>query len=350
MISSLSFLSLSLSLVALPFILVLLWDLYQKRKRSEIVLTDLEFLRNSGCVKGKFRRHVKIIMWFLLVVLLGLIWSGPILHSAVPVLVGGEQSSHKNLMIAIDISRSMGQPLEIPDKEERFERYGANQPVNDPQNDEPTRYESARQTFYNFLERFKGSRIGLILFSTEPFLARWPTVETDGKFIEVLEERLGPGETSQLQRFSSLTNIDEALRMSREVITSQSGGEGGAIILISDAEDELENMGLAIRVTRAAGIRLYTIGVGISEIIVEKLSEELSGDSGFRIFRVDSEEEMQEAYDLVSELEESPRYAAEEQEYTTDLRWMIALILSVLGLVAVFSTETLFHQSWISSK
>ncbi len=350
MISSLSFLSLTLSLIILPFILVLAWELRQKRKRSVIALTDLEFLRHSGCVKGKFRHIVRVMLSLMLVLCLGVIWSGPILHSEVPVLVGGEQSSQKNLMIAIDISRSMGQPLEIPDREERFERYGANQPVTDDQSSEPTRYESARQTFYNFLERFKGSRIGLILFSTEPFLARWPTTETDNKFIEVLEESIGPGETSQLQRFSSLTNIDEALRMSREVIARQSDGDGGAIILISDAEDELENMGLAIRVTRSAGIRLYTIGVGISEIIVDKLSEEFSGDTGFRIFHVDSEEEMQEAYDLVSELEEAPRYINEEQEYTTDLRWLIALVLSLLGLVAVISSETLFHQSWISSK
>ncbi len=348
--SSISFLSLSLALLVLPFILVLAWELRQKRNRSVIALTDLEFLKHSGCVKGKYRHLVKVMLWLLVVLLLGIIWSGPMLHSAVPVLAGGEQSSQKNLMIAIDISRSMGQPLEIPDREERFERYGANQPVTDAQSEEPTRYESARQTFYNFLERFKGSRIGLILFSTEPFLARWPTTETNDKFIEVLEETIGPGETSQLQRFSSLTNIDEALRMSRDVIARQSAGEGGAIILISDAEDELENMGLAIRITRAAGIRLYTIGVGISEIIVEKLSAEFSGDTGFKIFHVESEEEMQEAYDLVSELEESPRYTNEEQEYTTDLRWLIALMISIIGLIAVVFNETLFHQSWISSQ
>lgn len=347
--SSLSFISVSLFLIIIPFVCVLLWELYQKRRRPVIAMTDLEYLRSSGIVTGRNRHYIKVIAWLLIVIFLGMIWSGPLLRTKSPVFAVGEQSLSKNLVIAIDISRSMGQPLEIPDREERFERYGANLQVVDDSTDQQTRYESARQTIYNFVERFMGSRIGLILFSTEPFLARWPTTETGEKFIEVLEEKIGRGETSQLQRFSSLTNIDEALRMARTVIENQTGVDGGAIILISDAEDELENMGLAIRMTREAGIRLYTIGVGISEIIVARLSEEFSGDPGFKIFHVDSEQEMQDAYDLVSELEESPLYTTEEQEFVTDLRWFFALIVALLGVVVIFSNETLFHKSSISS-
>lgn len=350
MISSFSFISLSLFLVIVPIIFVLLWGLNQKRKRSVISLTDLEYLKSSGHIIGRNRHLIKTLMWLIVVIFLGIIWTGPVLYTSSPLLSVGEQSASKNLVIALDISRSMGQPLEIPDKEERFARYGANENVGEVAEDKQTRYESARQTIYNFIERFVGSRIGLILFSTEPFLARWPTTETDNNFIEVLEEKIGRGETSQLQRFSSLTNIDEALRMARTVIEEQSGMDGGAIILITDAEDELENMGLAIRTVREAGIRLYTIGVGISEIIVARLSEEFANDPGFRIFYVDSEQEMQEAYDLVSELEESPLYLSEEQEFVADLRWIIALLVVVMGVMMIIFSETLFHQSSISSK
>ena len=90
--------------------------------------------------------------------------------------------------------------------------------------------------------------------------------------------------------------------------------------------------------------------VGISEIIVARLSEEFANDPGFRIFYVDSEQEMQEAYDLVSELEESPIYLSEEQEFIADLRWVIALLVVVMGVMMIFFSETLFHQSSISSK
>jgi len=120
--------------------------------------------------------------------------------------------------------------------------------------------------------------------------------------------------------------------------------------LITDAEDEMENMGIAIRTIRSNDIRLYIIGVGISEVIVEKLSVEFAGDLGFRIFHVDSAEEMQEAYDLVSELEESPRYSSEEQEFITDIRWIIALFLVIISTIVIFVAETFLHQSRISNK
>jgi hypothetical protein len=90
--------------------------------------------------------------------------------------------------------------------------------------------------------------------------------------------------------------------------------------------------------------------VGISEVIVEKLAEELGGDAGFRIFHVDSEEEMQEAYDLVSELEESPQYTREEQQFVIDLRWVLALILVFASVGVFWLSETIFHQSWLLDK
>jgi hypothetical protein len=345
-----SFLSAPLFLLAVPLVLLLLRELNHGRKSSFVALTDLEYLRNSGCMTGEYRHVLRVLLWLIVVLILGLIWAGPMLHSAAPVFSTGHQSLQKELIVAIDISRSMGQPIKVPDKEERLANYGMNRGSGDQTDTQQSRYESARQTFYNFVDRFEGARIGLILFTTEPFLARWPTTETEDHFMEVLEEKIGQGERSQLQRFSSLTNIDKALKMTREIFSSQKNIRGGTVILISDAEDELENMGLAIRALRSKGIRLYTIGVGISEVIVENLSAEFNADPGFRIFHVDSEQEMKEAYDLVSELEESPRYATEELEFVTELRWLLAMLLVFVGAVVIWLTESMFHQSWISER
>lgn len=336
-----------LFLLVLPLLLLLAWELGNWRKGATVALTDLEYLRDWARISGRLRHASRIGLWMLITLLLGLLWSGPMLRTAAPIFNGGERLLQKNLVVAIDISRSMGQPLEIPDREERFATYGAGKPPAEPAEQQLSRYESARQTFYDFIDRFEGARIGLILFSTEPFLARWPTTETELKFIEVLEEKIGREERSQLQGFSSLTNIDEALGLARDIFERQEYVQGGAIVLISDAEDEVENMGVAIRGVRDAGIRLYTIGVGISESIVARLSQEFAGDPGFRIFRVDSEAEMRDAYDLVSELEESPRYASEEREFITDLRWVLALVLAAAAAAAVGLTEARFHQARI---
>ncbi len=343
-----SFISPLLFLVTIPFFAVLVWELNNRSTSTTVAMTGIEYLRSSNCVRGKYWNTIRILLWSAVVFLLGLLWAAPVLHTAAPVFASGDQMLQKNMIIAIDISRSMSQPLQIPDKETRFKNYALNQQTQPTGPDLPSRYESARETVYNFVERFAGARIGLILFSTEPFLARWPTIETENRFIEVLEENLGAQERSQLQRFSSLTNIDAAIRLTREVFAKQRNVRGGAVILISDAEDELEKMGQAIRSLRESGIRLYTIGVGISDSIAERLTNDFAGDPGFRIFRVDSAEEMQEAYRLVSELEESPRLMGEEQGFVTNLRWIIAIVLVLFAAVVVCLSETKLHQSLIS--
>lgn len=345
----LSFESASLFLLVLPLVLLLLWDFVSRRHSSTVPLTGLEYLVARNRLTGRRRKLLRTGLWLLVIAGTGLLWAGPSLHTPAPVFRGGEQTLQKNLVVAIDISASMGGPLKTPDRAERLAAFVKKGRLN-RQDQGPTRYESARQTLFDFMERFQGARIGLILFSTEPFLARWPTAETASRFMEVLEEQIGPGETSQLQRFSSLTNTDKALELAREIFANQQAVQGGAVILITDAEDELGNMGVAIRKIRERGIRLYTIGVGISEIIVSKLSREFANDPGFRIFRVDSEEDMQEAYRLVSEVEESPKYAADARAYTTELRWLLALLLAVAAAAVLLAFETVLHQSQVAGR
>ena len=211
MTDTFSFISPLLFLVIVPFLILLILELRNRSSSTTIAMTDIEYLRSQGCVRSKYWHGLRILLWALIVLLLGLLWTAPILRTAIPLFASGDKMLQKNMIVAIDISRSMGQPLKMPDKEERFANYAANQQAEQGGPDQISRYESARQTFYSFVDRFEGARIGLILFSTEPFLARWPTVERDNKFIEVLEEIIGSQERSQLQRFSSLTNIDEAI-------------------------------------------------------------------------------------------------------------------------------------------
>jgi hypothetical protein len=329
-------------LVMLLFVPALVIELRRPGAARSVALAGVGDLQSSLPRFAARRRFYRAVTLVLMVVMLGLLWANPALQSSQPVLMTDQLAQQKNIILAIDVSRSMSGPLEVPDKDARFAAYGKAPDEMEPRQ---TRYEAARDTVYRFIERFPDARIGLILFSTEPFLARWPTLETDERFIEILEENLH--DLSQLRRFSSLTNTDAALRLAGDVFAQLETSRGGAVIHISDAEDELENMGLAIRALRAQGIRLYTIGVGISESIVEKLSGQFAGDAGFRIFRVDSDQEMQEAYRLVAELEESPRYTQAEQSYVTDLRWPIALFFVVYALLALWLLEVRLRRSHV---
>lgn len=338
-------------LVILPLLVLLLLEFGIRKKGRAIAVSDLEFLRARSCVSGQGRKLLHIFLWGTVILAVGLLWTRPVLFTSEPLFTRGEQLPQKNIIVAIDLSRSMGQPLEIPDRDARFAMIVSGENIQTDSDTEvkPTRYELARETLLNFIDRFSGSRFGLVLFSTEPFLARWPTSETDSRFMEVMEETIGPGQRSQLQRFSTLTNIDEALQLTRRIFSKQDI-PGEAVVLISDAEDEMETMSVAIRSLRAEGIRLYVIGVGISEIIAEQLADEFTGDAGFRIFRVDSDDEMEEAFNLVSELEESPVYSDEENLFASDLRWIIAAMLFVISVLVIIVTETILHQSRISDR
>lgn len=332
-------------LIVLPLVVLIVRDLTAKRRGAAIALTGLEYLRSRKRTAADRNRLFDPILNLAVVIVLGLLWSGPQIQSSRPVISGDVQTQRKEIILAIDVSRSMSGPLEIPDRDARLAAYGKAVSAGERRQ---SRYEVARETVYRFIDRFPDARIGLILFSTEPFLARWPTVETAHRFKEVLDENLS--EASQLRRFSSLTNTDAALRLAKEVFVSRVNTGGGAVIHISDAEDELENMGLAIRSLRADGIRLYTIGVGISESVAEKLSQDFSGDSGFRIFRADSEEEMSDAYRLVAELEESPQYSTEENLFVTELRWIMALGLVVFASTVLWILETGLHHTRLAHR
>lgn len=324
-----------------PFVVLLGWDLSSRRKSETIHITDLEYLRNIGCITGKKRRRIRALLWTMIVVAIGILWAGPIVRSSQPLFQGENQVRYQKFILLLDISRSMSVPL---GDEKSVSLPGQAVVKVETAGEKIPRFQAARAALMDFVKRFNEAQIGLILFSTEPILARWPTVETQDLFWEILEEDIGRGIVSQIQSFSSLTNTDKALALARDIFAKQGASEG-AVILISDAEDDIENMGVAARNLRGDGIRVYTIGVGISEQIAENLSQSFSHDPGFRIFHVDSEEEMQEAYTLVAEVEESLPFELNQREYENDFRWLLSLCAVALSVFLFWMLEVGYHQS-----
>jgi len=271
-LESFSFTSFPLLFLMLPLIVVIGFQLSNRKKHGTIVLNGLEYVRGKTGICVSRRRVFGAVLWGVMVVVLGVLWAGPVFHSPTPIFGTAEQMVYKNFLVAFDVSPSMTVPVNETREVSRPGPASRQVVVTVKKGEGQTRYEAARETLVDFVERFEGERIGLILFSTEPFLARWPTTETANQFLEVLEENIGRGERSQLQVFSSLTNTDLALDFARQIFHQQEAVEGGAVILIADAEDDVENMSGAARRLRGDGIRLYTIGVGISEKVVARFT------------------------------------------------------------------------------
>lgn len=330
-IAAIRFSSPLLTLVAGLLGLVVLYQYSYPRQHGTIATTGLEYLVERKSVGRKSPKLGKAAIQFILVAGLALLWAGPEYHSTEPLFDGNAPRQYRKFIIALDISPSMNLPSDVTGYGEDDLKSGE---------EGVTRFEMAREALVDFLERFRGQQFGLVLFSTEPLLARWPTTDTANDFSDVLES-IRRGSNTQLGAFSSLTNIDKGLALAKLA----AAGDAAAIILISDAEDHLENIGAAVSDLRQSGIRLYVIGVGISEQVIETLSGQFDDDPGFRIFRAASEREMEEAYEIVGSVEVSPTLAGMERTYRTDLGWVFALAVVAMSIVLFWLSETRFHTT-----
>lgn len=321
-----------LALLAAPIVLLLGYQLAVPGRRRALELTGLEYLVARRRVSAGRRRILRAALRAVIGIGLALLWAGPEYYSSEPLFERDLPTGSSRYIVALDISPSMNLPSDLSG-------YGEDDLLAGEGG--VTRYEMARDALSDFIEQFRGEQIGLILFSTEPLLARWPTVETDTRFAEVLES-IRRGSATQLSAFSSLTNIDKALLLVKSVASDG----GGAVILISDAEDDLENLGGGVRSIRASGLRLYVIGVGISEDVIETLSDDFADDPGFRIFRAASEEEMDEAYRLVGTVETSAVAGSTGKIYRSDVMWIFALFLLIPATALIVIGESNAHVAF----
>ncbi|NNE37762.1 MAG: hypothetical protein HKN08_05605, partial [Gammaproteobacteria bacterium] len=148
--------------IIVPLVLVLLWQILFNKKRGNYKLNGLEYLRGHHCLKSSSRKVYRSLLWFFFVALVAIIWIDPVLYTNTPLISSENETLHKNFIVAFDMSPSMNLPVE-------HKGFGGEDLTAGQEG--VTRYETAREALFDFLQRFDGERFGLILFSTEPFLA-----------------------------------------------------------------------------------------------------------------------------------------------------------------------------------
>jgi hypothetical protein len=111
-------------LLVLPLILVLIVEWVGNRSGATVALTGLEYIRSRRQGTGIRNSLYYPALGALIVLALGLLWAGPQMQSNAPVFSAGVQTQQKEVILAIDVSRSMSGPLEIPDKAARLAAFG----------------------------------------------------------------------------------------------------------------------------------------------------------------------------------------------------------------------------------
>lgn len=158
-----------------------------------------------------------------------------------PVALGAEQQVAADVVLCLDVSRSM------------LARDSA-----------PSRFAAAQQQITALAERAPGARFALLAFGGRAELVA--PLCRDGAAITALASALAPG-----SRGGVGTRLDVAITLAVEVL-QRGQAVGGAIVLLSDGEDFGADASNAARAARAAGVRVHCLAFGSatgSKIVVD---------------------------------------------------------------------------------
>ena len=187
--------------------------------------------------------------------------------------------SGRDLMLAIDLSGSMGQPFN-----HNFRSV--------------TKLQATKAVAGNFIENRVGDRIGLVLFGDQAFLQSPLTFDRTTVRILLAE--------AFVNLAGKATAIGDAIGLVVKRF-SEDKDENRVLILLTDG---VNNAG-EIKPRKAAelaakkGLKIYTVGVGnrTSRDLNEDTLRAIADATGGRYFRAHNIEELQEIYQLLDELE-----------------------------------------------
>ena len=280
----------ALLLVVLPLLLIL------RKQKSEPVdapvipvghwLADMPGVSAQGRTNPWWRKLLILAAWLCLVVAL-----------ARPQHVGEQVQmpiTGRDLMLVVDISPSM----------EEQDMVLRGRSIN--------RLQAVKRVLNDFIDQREGDRLGLILFGTEPYVQAPLTFDRETVRTLLLESGLGMA--------GRATAIGDAVGLAVKRLRDRPQDQRVAIMLTDGANTAGEiSPDKATDIAAAAGVRLYTIGIGAESVIQrgllgtrrvnpsrdldEELLNRMAEQTGGRYFRARSLPELEMIYDSINQLE-----------------------------------------------
>ncbi len=249
-------------------------------------LSDLPGVSRSGSRTPLWQQLVLLLMWFLLVVAL-----------ARPQHVGEQVQlpvSGRDLLLAVDISPSMDEQDMVV------------------QGRSINRLQAVKRVLDDFIQRREGDRLGLLLFGTEPYIQAPLTF--DRATVQTLLNEAGIGMAGRA------TAIGDALGLAVKRLRDRPQ-EQRVVILLTDGANTAGEIApdKAAEIARAAGVRIYTIGIGAESMVQrgllgsrrvnpsrdldEDLLKRVAQQTGGEYFRARSLPELELIYESINQLE-----------------------------------------------
>ncbi len=305
---------------ALPLPLLSAWLLPRAPEQTGAALRMPFYAALRGALGSTRSARSRLRLW-----LATLAWLCLVVAAARPQYLGEPVQlpiTGRDLLLAVDISGSM----EIEDMV--LGRKVA------------TRLRAVKAVAGDFIERRKGDRLGLILFGDQAYLQTPLTFDRDTVHTQLDEAAIGLA--------GKRTAIGDAIGLAVKRLRNQPQ-ENRVLILLTDGTSNAGSVEplRAADIAAAEGVRIYTIGVGADERIVqglfgsqrvtntdldEKTLQAIAEKTGGRYFRARDIRGLQEIYQLLDELEpvstDQEVFRPVHELYSWPLS--VALLLSVL--------------------
>jgi len=249
-------------------------------------LSDLPGVTRQGNAMPRWQTLILLLAWALLVLAL-----------ARPQHIGEQVQmpvTGRDLMLVVDISPSM----------EEQDMVVQGRSIN--------RLQAVKRVLNDFIARRGGDRLGLILFGTEPYVQAPLTF--DLATLETLLQESGIGMAGRA------TAIGDAVGLATKRLRDRPQQQRVAVLLTDGANTAGEiTPDKATEIAAAAGIRLYTIGIGAESMIQrgllgsrrvnpsrdldENLLIRMAQQTGGEYFRARSLPELELIYETINQLE-----------------------------------------------
>ncbi|WP_298441152.1 VWA domain-containing protein [uncultured Ferrimonas sp.] len=265
--------------------------------------------------------------WYLVALL---IWVLAVLASTRPLWLGEPvalKREGRDLMIAVDLSGSM----QLEDMQLQGQLVD--------------RFTMVRSVVGDFIQRRDGDRLGLILFADDAYLQAPLTFDrnTVRRFLQEAELGLVGRQTAIGNAIALATKRFEQLPQSSRVL-----------VLLTDGENSTGQFTpeQAVQLAKQAGVKLYTIGVGASEVqqrrffgsrtinpsqeldAAEATFKRLSESTGGQYFRARSTDQLEQIYLAIDQLEPVEREQSKWRPQTELYPYLLMPALLLLMLSA----------------
>jgi len=261
--------------------------------------------------------------------LLALAWLCLLAAAARPQWVGppqAQQRSGRALMLAVDLSGSM--------RTEDMELGG--QVV--------SRFDAIEAIAGDFINRRRGDEMGLILFGSQAFLVTPLTYDLSAVRAQLQGAAVGLAGTE--------TAIGDAIAVAVKRLSALPE-QARVLVLLTDGVNNAGNITPreAARAAKAAGVRIYTIGIGATQMRVAgffgsqlvnpsadldvDMLTTIARETGGQFFRATDGSELADAYRAIDALEPMPQHGPTLRPRHELFRWPLAAAILLLLLVIV---------------